>query len=169
MVAFSFLASLALIGSAVALPSSEPVSGKKRGCGEVNVVLAGLPPNHPLLIARGFPPAVVNAAIRSEAAGVIAAGYNFRVVLLGPEVDVTATLGKKLKGTDWSVAVTGNGLRSDNTVEGTRHFENILQLFRKKAPNAVLAFNRNATTTLEAVQRWAPLDSDCKDSPGKDL
>jgi hypothetical protein len=42
-------------------------------------------------------------------------------------------------------------------------------MFRQKAPGASLGFNRSPDTTLEAVKRWAPLDSDCINSPGKSL
>lgn len=45
----------------------------------------------------------------------------------------------------------------------------VLKLFREKAVGAELAFNRGSATTLEAVQRWAPLSSGCTNSPGKDL
>jgi len=42
-------------------------------------------------------------------------------------------------------------------------------MFRQKAPGAYLGFNRSPDSTLEAVKRWAPLDSDCTNSPGKSL
>ncbi|KAF2791646.1 hypothetical protein K505DRAFT_363639 [Melanomma pulvis-pyrius CBS 109.77] len=167
MVALISLVSIALIGSAAALPPALPT--KKTGCGEVNVVLTGLPPNHPTVIAQGYDPKAVDAGLKADGANVIKAGYNYMLVLLGPEVDEPATLGKKLEGTMWSVAATGFGVRGSNTTELTYHMEKTLQLFREKAPGAALAFNRSPVSTLEAIQRWAPLSSDCADSPGKDL
>jgi hypothetical protein len=190
MVAFSSLASLALLGSATALPSlssRDSYLTKRAGCGEVNIVLTGLPPNHPTVIEQGWDPAMVAAALKSDGEAVIAAGYNYLSVLLGPEVDENATLGAKLEGTYWSVAVTGFGVRGANSSELTHHLESelpisserrsganpcstdTLDLFRRKAPMAVLGFNRSPDTTLEAVKRWAPLDADCTNSPGKSL
>lgn len=42
-----------------------------------------------------------------------------------------------------------------------------LATFRKEADEAVFFFNRSPNTTLEALQRRAPLSSGCP--PGKDL
>jgi hypothetical protein len=124
MVALSSLTSLALLGSSTALPSLlSDLLPKRTGCGEVNVVLTGLPPNHPTVIEQGWNPTMVANALTTDGEAVIAAGYNYLSVLFGPEVDEEATLGAALKGTYWSVAVTGFGVRGANSSELTHHME----------------------------------------------
>jgi hypothetical protein len=124
MVALSSLVSLALLGSATALPSLlSNLFPRRTGCGEVNVVLTGLPPNHPTVIEQGWDPTMVANALQADGDAVIAAGYNYLSVLLGPEVDEEATLGAALTGTYWSVAVTGFGVRGANSSELTHHME----------------------------------------------
>lgn len=135
MVAFSPVASLALFGSAAALPSLlSDLLPKLNGCGEVNVILTGLPPNHPTVIEQGWDPTMVANALKADGEAVIAAGYNYLSVLLGPEVDEEATLGAALEGTYWSVAVTGFGVRGANSSELTHHMESksryTLKVFR---------------------------------------
>lgn len=107
-----------------ALPSlATDLISAPTGCGQVNVVLTGLPPNHPTVIEQGWDPAFVANALKVDGEAVIAAGYNYLSVLLGPEVDEKATLGKKLEGTHWHIAVTGFGVRGSNSTDLTYHME----------------------------------------------
>lgn len=41
-------------------------------------IFSGLPPYHPLVIQQGFDPAVVDRALRADAAHILAAGYNLK-------------------------------------------------------------------------------------------
>lgn len=44
----------------------------------------------------------------------------------------------------------------------------IIQVYRDTVEGPIF-FNQNATSTLAAIQRHFPLDSDCADQPGEDL
>ena len=84
----------------------------------------------------------------------------------------------------WDGVIVGFGVRGGNTLEVTHHFESgeincnsfppadaplyragLVNSARVLAPEAVLMFNYNPTSTLESVQRGLPL-GDCSNHPG---
>ncbi|KAK0654933.1 hypothetical protein B0T16DRAFT_450679 [Cercophora newfieldiana] len=102
----------------------------------------GLPPSHPLIIQQGFDPALIDAALRQDAANIIKAGYNLRVSLMGPEVGIE-TLGSRL--------------------------DDLIEMYKHRSPNSQILFNYSANTTEWAIQRRFPLLGDGAGSPGTDL
>lgn len=54
------------------------------GCGDINVFMTGLPPYHPLVVALGLDPAMIDRMLRADAARIIAKGYNLRGKLAAP-------------------------------------------------------------------------------------
>ncbi|EME44778.1 hypothetical protein DOTSEDRAFT_72280 [Dothistroma septosporum NZE10] len=171
MVAVTTLLAIGLASLASAVPAPESYSAPpsydpKPKCRQVNAFLSGLPPNHPLVIEQGYSPAAVNDALRADFKNILAAGYNIRFVLSGPEKgqDIIAN---RLKGTNWDGTGVGFGVRGSNYEVLTADFEDILATYRKDADEAVFFFNRSPNTTSEALQRRLPLPKGCP--PGKDL
>ncbi|KAJ9608483.1 hypothetical protein H2200_007471 [Cladophialophora chaetospira] len=160
------LLGLVTIAFAGAIPSPAPSS--LPGCGEVNVILTGLPPNHPLVIAQGHDPSDIDKGLRADLASAIAGGYNVRMSLQGPEEPIS-TLEGRMEGTDWSATMVGAGVRASVLEELTIWLEDVIALYRRAAPKAFIAFNHNAESTLWAIQRRFPLASNCTDSPGTNL
>jgi hypothetical protein len=86
MVSFKSLLSLAIsIGAVVASspghshgPGHGGGPGGHPGCGDINVFMTGLPAYHPLVIALGLDPAMVDRMLREDAARIVAKGYNLR-------------------------------------------------------------------------------------------
>ncbi|KAK4451172.1 hypothetical protein QBC34DRAFT_424044 [Podospora aff. communis PSN243] len=145
-----------------------PNQKRKYNCNEVNIFFTGLSPAHPLVIREGFDPKMVDAYLRADAAKIIAAGYNLRFSLMGPEMGAKA-LGDSMNGVSWHGAGIGNGERSTILDELVVWFEDSLQVYRNRAPGSQLLFNKSANTTLWAIQRRFPLVGNCTNSPGTDL
>ncbi|EMD00687.1 hypothetical protein BAUCODRAFT_135482 [Baudoinia panamericana UAMH 10762] len=138
-------------------------------CGSVNLIFTGLPPYHPLVEAQGFNGSAVNAGLRADAADLISHGYNTRVVLMGPEVDISVLDGR-LNDTAWDITGIGYGVRGSNREDLTLRFKDIVQLYHSQAPGAPIVFDHSFTTALWAVQQQLPLiGGNCTNTPGKDL
>jgi hypothetical protein len=66
--------------------------------------------------------------------------------------DVTAVVGNALRARPWECVVIGGGLRhSDDQAE---LLEQVVNLVRRHAPDAAIAFNSTPATTYEAAARW---------------
>lgn len=66
--------------------------------------------------------------------------------------DVEAVVGKALQAHPWQCVTVGGGLRhSDDQVE---LLEQVINLIRRLAPEAAIAFNSSPSTTYEAAARW---------------
>lgn len=66
--------------------------------------------------------------------------------------DLEAVVGNALRDHPWECVTVGGGLRhSDDHVE---LLEKVINLIRRHAPNAAIAFNSNPATTYEAAARW---------------
>ncbi|ETI22892.1 hypothetical protein G647_04686 [Cladophialophora carrionii CBS 160.54] len=137
MVQFKCILLFSLIGATV---SAFPAS-KLPSC------VSGLPPYHPLVIQQGFNASAVDGGLRGDAADILKAGYNLRVILMGPEQNISV-LANETTGVRW---------------------DDIIQLFRDKAPQAPILFDYSYVTALWAIQSRFPLSSNCTDSPGTDL
>ncbi|KEF54634.1 uncharacterized protein A1O9_09076 [Exophiala aquamarina CBS 119918] len=172
MVLFKLILSLGLILAmtvdAIPTPGNNPHSNELPGCGEVNVILTGLPPYHPLVIAQGHDPNGTDASLRESAAMAIEAGYNVRFSFMGPEKPLSL-LEDRMEGIDWAGTGVGMGIRGSGIPELVVRLEDIIQTYRDVTPDAFIYFNYMPNTTLWAIQRRFPLSSNCTDSPGKDL
>ncbi|HTJ70565.1 MAG TPA: hypothetical protein VL551_23710 [Actinospica sp.] len=66
--------------------------------------------------------------------------------------DVEAVVGSALRAHPWECVTVGGGLRhSDDQVE---LLELVINLVRRYAPDAAIAFNSSPDTTYEAAARW---------------
>jgi hypothetical protein len=66
--------------------------------------------------------------------------------------DVNEVVGNALQAHPWECVTVGGGLRhSDDQVE---LLEQVVNLVRRHAPNAAIAFNGTPDTTYEAAARW---------------
>ncbi|MEW1861565.1 hypothetical protein AB0399_14495 [Streptomyces sp. NPDC088194] len=81
-------------------------------------------------------------------------GMSVESCLIGPDGsdDVEAVVGNALRAHPWECVTVGGGLRhSDDQVE---LLERIVNLIRRHAPDAAIAFNSTPDTTHEAAARW---------------
>ncbi|KIW55788.1 hypothetical protein PV05_04513 [Exophiala xenobiotica] len=165
MVSFKTLLSLAPAASlTLAAPSWPP----KPGCGDLDIIFTGLPPYHPLVTAQGFDPAAVDAALRGDAADIVKAGYNLRVVLMGPEQPLSVLSGQ-MDGINWDGTGVGYGVRGSRLENLTLRFTDTIDLYRHKAPFVPIVFDHSPDSALWAIQQKWPLSTNCSNSPGKDL
>ncbi|MBO0871535.1 MAG: hypothetical protein J2P15_23535 [Micromonosporaceae bacterium] len=68
--------------------------------------------------------------------------------------EVETVVGDALKAHPWECVTVGGGLRhSDDQVE---LLEQVINLIRRHAPDAAIAFNSAPETTYEAAARWIP-------------
>jgi len=66
--------------------------------------------------------------------------------------DVNQVVGNALQAHQWECVTIGGGLRhSDDQVE---LLEQVVNLVRRHAPNAAIAFNSTPDTTYESAARW---------------
>ena len=73
-------------------------------------------------------------------------------LLLGRPHDVDGVVGTALQAHPWECVTVGGGLRhSDDQVELLEH---VINLIRRHAPDAAIAFNSSPATTYEAAARW---------------
>ncbi|KAF7561262.1 hypothetical protein G7046_g2880 [Stylonectria norvegica] len=165
---FLLLAAFGSFGSTSAVPKPWEPQNKTYGCGEVSIFSTGLPANHPIVIAQGADPAVVSEEMHKDINKTLAAGYNFRVTLMGPEIGLDK-LADRMPGHDWDGTHIGFGVRGSSFQNVTIRLQDIVQLFREKTPVQPIVFDYSPTSALEMIQRAWPISEDCTDSPGKDL
>ncbi|MEV8378657.1 hypothetical protein AB0P21_38310 [Kribbella sp. NPDC056861] len=67
---------------------------------------------------------------------------------------MTAALGVR----SWECVVIGGGVRKPE--DQLELFEQVINLVRRHAPDAAIAFNSNPTDTFEAAARWIELPGD---------
>ncbi|USW50530.1 hypothetical protein Slin15195_G038490 [Septoria linicola] len=166
---FASFAYLSLASAAVLESGYSKSTGyTKNRCGKTDVFFTGLPPYHPLVIAQGYDPAKVEAALKADGANIRKAGYNLRTVLLGPEVPISK-LRERMKGITWEGTGVGFGERGSNSLELTVQFTKTVNTLKEVSPDAPIVFNRSPNTTLEALGRFVPILGNCDKTPGKDL
>jgi len=68
--------------------------------------------------------------------------------------DVAAVLTAALGARPWQCVVIGGGLRNDDQLE---LFEQVLNLVRRYAPDAAIAFNSTPADTFDAAARWVDI------------
>lgn len=72
--------------------------------------------------------------------------------------DVEHVVTAALRAQQWECVTVGGGLRhTDDSVE---LLEQVINLIRRWAPDAAIAFNSSAATTYDAAARWIDRDHD---------
>lgn len=81
-----------------------------------------------------------------------AVGVETCLIGLDGRDDVDAVVGSALRAHSWECVTIGGGLRhSDDQVE---LLERVVNLVRRYAPDAAIAFNSTPATTYDAAARW---------------
>jgi hypothetical protein len=65
--------------------------------------------------------------------------------------DVDAVVATVLRARPWECVVIGGGVRNEDHLE---LFERVLNLVRRHAPDAAIAFSRTPAHTFDAAARW---------------
>ena len=115
------------------------------------VLVIGLDPYR---VPGPWDPAPVAQAIAQGLSTFADRGVGVEVCLVGIDGsdDVGAVVGRALRAQRWECVVVGGGLRhSDDNVE---LLEQVVNLIRRHAPDAAIAFNSTPATTYEAAARW---------------
>jgi hypothetical protein len=74
--------------------------------------------------------------------------------------DVLAVVTAALQSRPWKCVVIGGGVRDDSQLD---LFEQVLNLVRRHAPDAAIAFNRTPSDTFDAAARWIELPGPASD------
>jgi hypothetical protein len=65
--------------------------------------------------------------------------------------DVETVVAAALRARPWECVVIGGGVRNEGQLE---LFEQVINLVRRYAPDAAIAFSSNAAETFDAAARW---------------
>jgi hypothetical protein len=115
------------------------------------VLVVGLDPYR---VPGPWDPEPVAKAVEAGLATFAEHGVDVRTCLIGLDGsdDVEAVVGEALRAGPYDCVVVGGGLRhSDDQVE---LLEQVVDLVRRHAPGAAIAFNGTPDTTYEAAARW---------------
>lgn len=118
---------------------------------EPRVLVIGLDPYR---VPGPWDPAPVADAIAVGMARFAAAGVGVESCLFGLDgsVDIEAVVTEALDRRPWDVVVVGGGVR--RAEDRLELFERIINLVRRHAPDAAIAFNSTPDGTFEAAARW---------------
>jgi hypothetical protein len=121
-----------------------------KGMSSRQVLLIGLDPH----AIPGVDAALVDTAIAIGNQRFAAQGIPVDTCLVKPDASADPQIVAQLTAKDYACVVIGGGLRKpDDMVE---LLERVVQLVRRHAPGAAIAFNTNPTTSLDAALRWLP-------------
>ncbi|MFJ7199967.1 MULTISPECIES: hypothetical protein [unclassified Streptomyces] len=74
------------------------------------------------------------------------------MTLIAPDESAESTVVEALSERDWDVVVIGGGIRKPGPL--VTFFERVVNLVRKHAPGAAIAFNTSGGDSVEAAERW---------------
>ncbi|MGW8374938.1 hypothetical protein [Streptomyces sp. ODS28] len=100
----------------------------------------------------GHDAAALNAALDAELKRFAEHGIEAGSVLVVWDGSAEGVLAAALSERAWDVVVVGGGIRK--TEELLPLFEQVLNLTRRHAPQAALAFNTGIGDSVEAARRW---------------
>lgn len=108
----------------------------------------------PYRVPGPWDPAPVAEAIEMGVARFAEHGVGVETCLFGLDGsdDVVAVVGDALRARPWECVVVGGGLRKDEDQIGL--FEQVINLVRRHAPDAAIAFNSTPSDTFDAAARW---------------
>ena len=113
-----------------------------------NVLLIGFDPH----AIPGVDAKLVDTAIAIGQQRFDAQGIRPEMCMIKPDANAEPEIVARLTARDWACVVIGGGLRkADETVD---LLERVIDLIRRHAPGAAIAFNTNPTTSVDAALRW---------------
>ncbi|MEU6548867.1 hypothetical protein ABZ915_01065 [Streptomyces sp. NPDC046915] len=113
-----------------------------------SVLVVGYDP----LAIPGVDGAALRTALDTELARFGEHGIDAAMTLLVLDESAESTLIASLTERPWDVIVIGGGIRK--TEQLLPLFEQIVNLVRRHAPQAAIAFNTSGGDSVEAAQRW---------------
>jgi hypothetical protein len=125
---------------------------------EPRVLVIGLDPYR---VPGPWDPAPVADALAVGMARFADAGVGVESCLFGLDGtdDIEAVVTKALDSRPWEVVVVGGGIRKPEDLLDL--FERVVNLVRRHAPDAAIAFNTSPRDTFDAAARWLdPRDDD---------
>ncbi|WP_030574236.1 hypothetical protein [Streptomyces aureocirculatus] len=94
----------------------------------------------------------LRAALDAELARFGEHGIDVAMTLIAVDASAASTLVASLTKQPWDVVVVGGGIRKTEPLLPL--FEKIVNLIRRHAPQAAIAFNTSGGDSVEAAQRW---------------
>lgn len=79
-------------------------------------------------------------------------GIDASMTLIALDESAEAAMATALAGRAWDVVVIGGGIRKPEPL--LTFFEQVVNLVRRHAPGAAIAFNTSGGDSVEAAQRW---------------
>ncbi|MFE4396011.1 MULTISPECIES: hypothetical protein [Streptomycetaceae] len=116
----------------------------------------------PTVLILGFDPHTVpgvdgdavRALLDAELARFTEHGIDAAVTLVAPDDAAEPAVVAALAGRRWDVVVIGGGIRKPEPA--LPFFEAVVNLVRRHAPQAAVAFNTSPADSVEAARRWLP-------------
>jgi hypothetical protein len=102
----------------------------------------------------GWDPAPVQAAIARGKTRFDEHGIEADYCLVSLDERPEQTIAEALAGNDYACVVIGGGIRTQETL--LELFERVVNLVRRHAPAAEIAFNTNPEDCVDAALRWLP-------------
>jgi hypothetical protein len=112
------------------------------------VLILGIDPH----AAPGVDEDSVRAGLDAELARFASVGIDAAMTLLDFGESTEDTVTSALTRRRWDVVVVGGGIRKPEPLLDL--FEQIVNLIRRRAPQAAIAFNTSGGGSVEAAQRW---------------
>jgi hypothetical protein len=117
--------------------------------GQALVLLVGLDPH----AVPGVDGAMVESAIAMGETRLRAEGYTTEYCLVAPDdPGADDAIGAALRAQPWDCVVVGGGVRKPE--DQVELFERVVNLVRRHAPDAAIAFNSTPSDTYDAAARW---------------
>jgi uncharacterized glyoxalase superfamily protein PhnB len=110
----------------------------------------------PYRVPGPWDPQPVADAIEAGIARFAEHGVGVETCLLGLDGsdDVPAVVAAALRARPWACVVIGGGVRNDDQLQ---LFEQVLNLVRRHAPDAAIAFSSTPSDTFDAAARWVDI------------
>ncbi|WP_030236444.1 hypothetical protein [Streptomyces sp. NRRL S-350] len=94
----------------------------------------------------------LRAVLDAELARFAEHGIDAAMTLVAPDDTAEPAIVAALAGRGWDVVVIGGGIRKPEPA--LPFFELVVNLVRRHAPQAAIAFNTSGADSVEAAQRW---------------
>jgi len=113
-----------------------------------SVLVLGIDPS----TVPGMDGPALRAALEAELRRFGEHGIDAAMTLVALDETAESAMATALTGRDWDVVVIGGGIRKPEPL--LEFFEHVVNLVRRHAPGAAIAFNTSGGDSVEAAQRW---------------